>query len=521
MTEYCDLVMKGGVTSGVIYPKLIARLASKYEFKNIGGTSAGAIAASACAAAQYGARNGNPQAFNDLAKLPDLLSEKASPEGRSKLFTLFQPDEALRQHFSVLMRALNTQSWDAVLAVLWGLICMYRGLVGVSFLCGSLLLWPFIHALAPDIAPWPLFPMALGMTLLVWGVATIGVPSIVRGKLWYALPWTVALLMLSGLMLEALTGQGLTWKLMGSAIGTVVVALLFQILIFTLIVIFFARGLLSGLHGNNYGICSGRTPDGPTDTSQEGVTNWLASYLNALAGLPKEGGPLTFAHLWGHNDPEQERKINLEMMTTAISQQMAYAIPFRPGTRPFYYDPDEWTQLFPKPVMDYLNQVQQGSDGPDASTEFNGLQVISPSGKALRQLARNGDLPVVVAVRMSLSFPILLSAVPLYAIDWSLKNSNTSKKEKQPIVAKRVWFSDGGLSSNMPLHMFDALLPEHPTFAVNLKPEHPDYEIVHPERPENSAGRVYLPTNKQGGRQRYWATPDDNTPLGGLIVDSG
>jgi hypothetical protein len=35
--EYCDLVMKGGITSGVIYPKAAAKLATRYRFKNIGG----------------------------------------------------------------------------------------------------------------------------------------------------------------------------------------------------------------------------------------------------------------------------------------------------------------------------------------------------------------------------------------------------------------------------------------------------------------------------------------------------
>ena len=50
-TAYCDLIMKGGITSGVVYPKLISGLAAKYRFKNIGGTSAGAIAAAGCAAA--------------------------------------------------------------------------------------------------------------------------------------------------------------------------------------------------------------------------------------------------------------------------------------------------------------------------------------------------------------------------------------------------------------------------------------------------------------------------------------
>jgi hypothetical protein len=44
-TKLCDIVMKGGVTSGIVYPLAVCELAKTYTFKNIGGTSAGAIAA--------------------------------------------------------------------------------------------------------------------------------------------------------------------------------------------------------------------------------------------------------------------------------------------------------------------------------------------------------------------------------------------------------------------------------------------------------------------------------------------
>jgi hypothetical protein len=47
----CDIVMKGGITSGVIYPLAVCELAGVYRLRNIGGTSAGAIAATAAAAA--------------------------------------------------------------------------------------------------------------------------------------------------------------------------------------------------------------------------------------------------------------------------------------------------------------------------------------------------------------------------------------------------------------------------------------------------------------------------------------
>ena len=39
----CDIIMKGGITSGIVYPKAIFELAKKYKFCSIGGTSAGAM----------------------------------------------------------------------------------------------------------------------------------------------------------------------------------------------------------------------------------------------------------------------------------------------------------------------------------------------------------------------------------------------------------------------------------------------------------------------------------------------
>lgn len=47
----CDIVMKGGITSGVIYPRAVCRLAKTYRLRSVGGSSAGAIAAAGAAAA--------------------------------------------------------------------------------------------------------------------------------------------------------------------------------------------------------------------------------------------------------------------------------------------------------------------------------------------------------------------------------------------------------------------------------------------------------------------------------------
>jgi Patatin-like phospholipase len=75
----CDVIMKGGITSGVIYPLAICELSTRYQLHNVGGTSAGAIAAAAAAAAELGRRRrlANPASpaggYGRLAKLPEEL----------------------------------------------------------------------------------------------------------------------------------------------------------------------------------------------------------------------------------------------------------------------------------------------------------------------------------------------------------------------------------------------------------------------------------------------------------------
>ena len=68
----CDIVMKGGITSGVVYPGAVIALARRYVFKSIGGASAGAIAAAAVAAAEYGRTTGG--GFARLAQVPQEFS---------------------------------------------------------------------------------------------------------------------------------------------------------------------------------------------------------------------------------------------------------------------------------------------------------------------------------------------------------------------------------------------------------------------------------------------------------------
>jgi hypothetical protein len=61
-----------------------------------------------------------------------------------------------------------------------------------------------------------------------------------------------------------------------------------------------------------------------------------------------------------------------------------------------------------------------------------------------------------VAIRLSLSFPGLLSAVPFH--------------QKVGDEYRSSLFSDGGIASNFPVHFFDAWFPRRPTFGIDLGP---------------------------------------------------
>src|SRR5207302_4889715 len=97
------------------------------------------------------------------------------------------------------------------------------------------------------------------------------------------------------------------------------------------------------------------------------------------------------------------------------------------------------------------------------------------------------DMPVVVITRFSLSFPVLLSAVPL----WSVYEDDDGKKK-----AQECWFSDGGITSNFPIHFFDSPLPRWPTFGIDLKSPHPDHNT--------EAEFVWLPKGNRGGMLPTW-----------------
>lgn len=507
----CDLVMKGGITSGVVYPKLLAKLALTWRFKSVGGTSAGAIAAAGCAAAEYGRQTGRrPDAFEELARLPDVLgSPVGSGEDGSRLFHLFKPAPWLRGHFQVLAGALNRESKTGIVfGALGVLLRRFWIVVALAVVVMALLGVPAMMALAElnsRIAAWTLVK-ALLLTGVVWGVFAILPGSAGRRTTLAALATAVVIAWMLHLQagIDPWTRIGLAtvalllWLVLTAAVATIVAAHRFGF------------SLLKGLQRNNWGLVSGHSAD---DAAQpQALTDWLVDYFDDLAGRSLQDRPLTFGDLWGMPEAPPRtggetvlpaaRAIDLQVMTTAVSQNLCYALPLRDNAGPFYYHRDEWATLFPHRVMSWLDKVA-------IALEENREPVLDSQGRTLHRLPGDVDLPVVVAVRMSLSFPILLSAVPMYAIDRSLQRGKSAP------LATKVWFSDGGISSNIPLHFFDAPLPSRPTFAVNLKGEHPLHRIDPHKPAREQDGRVYLPDNNiQGLQVQHWAPPPDDKPTG-------
>jgi predicted acylesterase/phospholipase RssA len=431
--RFCDVVMKGGITSGVVYPLAVARLAERFKLKNIGGTSAGAIAAAAAAAAEFGRDKGG---FDLLKKLPGFLSDAAPDAQNTNLFAFFQPQKGTRRLFNVLVAALDASSLShGIQCVLCALICQYWW----ASLLGGL----------------------LGLFLI--------------GLAWHAN---------AGL----LTGVNLLLGLALSLVG----AILFPAIEF---ILEFSKSVPE----NFYGLCTGMS-EAFYDIEKcvpplcgQPLTFWLTEYLNRAAGRTTEEPLLSFGDLWGTKDPTAERQINLEMVTTCVTHGRPYRLPFRDdedlNENRFYFCAEEFKLLFPKRVVDWLlshPRPPTGKSAHDRAESIANREKLAKRG--IFPMPAPADLPVVVAVRMSLSFPILLSAIPLYAVE--------RRRDKSGENPEHCWFSDGGVCSNFPLHFFDSALPRRPTLSINLA-EKPNGTPVDELQP-------VMPDNNEAGKQERW-----------------
>ena len=116
-------------------------------------------------------------------------------------------------------------------------------------------------------------------------------------------------------------------------------------------------------------------------------------------------------------------------------------------------------------------------------------------GEVLQEVPDPWDFPVVAAVRLSMSVPGLLRAVPLYTLDVESPGPlqdlygrvlGDTPAPANVYVPRVQWFADGGVTSSFPVHAFDTLLPRWPTFALSLDHLH--------DRARGRTGRTSSPS---------------------------
>lgn len=397
--RYCDLVLTGGVTSAIAYPGVIHGLAQVYRLQSIGGASSGAGSAALAAAAEYRRRHGSTQGFETLMQRVAAIQDDI--RGETGLRWLFQPMLVHRRLFAFL------------LPVFAGPDKRKRKFAGH-------LVWAYWESAALGLAT---LPAALtAHDLYFFQSATIG--------------WTGwALLILCALILAAIAIGYAVWD------------------------------DLRHLADDDFGMCSG-LDIGP-DLPHPALTPWLHALIQDTAGLPADR-PMTFADLanapgsphetLGDRSEAGRCAIGLVMYAAIPSLSEPLVLPRGADEPPLYFRPAEFRRLFPPAVVDHM--VRHSKPADDVPTleprRLRPQAATSDDDQRLRELPCD-DLPVVVAARMSISFPLLFCGVPLW-----------QKRPDAPGM-RRLLVVDGGLCSSFPIHLFDSPVPAWPTFGIALQ----------------------------------------------------
>lgn len=421
--EECDLVMKGGVTSGIVYPPIVLKLAEKYHFRSIGGTSAGAIAAAVTAAAEYGRDTGG---FTRLKEISAQLSQE------NFLRNLFQPSEetqplmdTLEAVFIYSKQQEETKKTNEKKHEKLSPLQKFLGFFQLARFLRETFRSKHQKVFATGARRGFTIGLILALFLSGFSFLVFFLMAQLTGGSLSGGSFIILLLLLS---------VPLAW--IGLWIGGLGVG------------VYDLYGTLTKKVPNNFfGMCSGRK-NNPTFNGSEVLTDWLTAKINSLAGMDENGEPLTIGKL-------KQKRINLKLVTSNLSHTKPYVLPF--DNHAFIFNQEEFSKLFPPNVVEYMTRCA-----------YLSKRVELPEG--FHFLPEADNLPVAVAMRMSLSFPILLAAVPLYTISrfaWKRQQG----KEKLKLTKEDLqlnWFSDGGISSNFPIHLFDEWLPSRPTFGINL-----------------------------------------------------
>jgi predicted acylesterase/phospholipase RssA len=473
--RYCDLILTGGVTSSIAYPAAIFALATVYRFNSIGGSSSGAGAAALAAAAEYRRRHGSSDGFRIMLERAAAVADGV--DGKTRLAWLFQPEEENRRLFDALLPGFAKPS-GKLKALAGGILYAYarsRIVLAIGIALAIIYLIALVRAAQGDIGWWFAFLIGFSATTL-------------------------------------------------SFIGIVVAVL-----------VLVARDV-GRMVRHDYGLCSGsRSGDAPVPP----FTDWLHSLIQEIAGRKADDRPLTFADLAAApgspretlNDPSPmgAASINLQMFTANVTHGRPYVFPQNEGEEddlPLYFRSSEMNRLFPPdvvkdmevdPVTSQSNKYQRNAKPAPAravpasrrrsratgwflSLVMGKSSVVGSEEEPMYRLPTK-HLPILVAARMSVSFPVLFSAVPLWILD---------ERDKQKPVFRRCLFCDGGICSNFPIHLFDSPIPSWPTFGISLHEIPPSKERA-PKVPSSSPtqeyeeyGEVWLPENHLQRGEDQW-----------------
>jgi predicted acylesterase/phospholipase RssA len=520
--RFCDVVLDGGVINGVVYPGFLVELARKFHFHALAGTSVGAIAAALAAACEYNRRFGRDTGFNEgLAKMPGELAEWVDEKkSLTRIRSLFQPAPAVRPLFDFFVDWLGVQMEKTPNNLAGKEKTQSEGASFPSAAFGAThtfaLLMDGYRSACKNLGP-KLWQMLIWMLLMAFVVYVVRIEN----PLAAVLVWWIGFLACAFVIhpiVKFLTQLRVLYRLEG------------------------------------FGACTGMRA---SDSKLQGLTEWMHEGLQKSAGLPLHS-PLTFADLWsapGAPDAsarsKESRSIDFRAISTCLSHGRIYEFPQASDEQSMlFFRLSEFSRFFPKDIIDHLRRVSEPLDilrfnelkrqlferrmslenDPDDEVPQRGEFAIKAqaSSEALSQAFKTPEsidggllepdlrllprehLPILVAVRLSMSCPVLFACVPLLSLNRDTHPEDTS--------LVRLWFSDGGIGSNFPIHLFDKAIPRWPTFGLRILDQPPRNSS------RNYPMRTFLPYQHRDGAEDNLLYPRDSgafTGLGEVKADVG
>jgi predicted acylesterase/phospholipase RssA len=482
--RYCDLILTGGVTSAIAYPAAIFALATAYRFNSIGGSSSGAGSAALAAAAEYRRRHGSPDGYRILLERTADVAEDA--DGSTRLARLFQPEKGNERLFNALVPgfAQPHHKFSRLAADLFRAYAMSWEVIAAAVVLAVVWLALFLWLTRGASTGW-----------FTWGVT----PGVLLGGF----------------------------------------AVLFAAIVVFVVLIRVARDVARVVR-NDYGLCTGKAS---RDAPYPPLTDWLHALIQEIAGRAADDPPLTFADLAAAPGSPRETlgdpcaagsdSINLQMYAANVTHGRPYVFPQRekqaddvPDDDPLYFRASEMRRLFPASVVEFMTvdpltgqktayrgdvkaappRAGAGAARVFASIAMGKSEVVGNEQEPMYPLPRK-HLPIIVAARMSVSFPVLFSAVPLWVLD----------NRVQPAQFRRCLFSDGSLCSTFPIHLFDSAIPSWPTFGISLHELPPSAPgettdddaartwFCTPDHERRKYGAVWLPEHHLDGTEYFWS----------------